>query len=71
MVFQVFKLCGPVLVKQELDESKQNVNKRIDFISKELKRCNDTLVTMEKKQDKQRETLQKLQQQLQVAVAMK
>lgn len=67
----MFKLCGPVLVKQELDESKQNVNKRIDFISKELKRCNDTLVKMENKQDKQRETLQKLQQQLQVAVAMK
>ena len=32
----VFKLVGPVLVKQDLDEAKQNVNKRIDYISGEM-----------------------------------
>ncbi|KAH9361213.1 hypothetical protein HPB48_001571 [Haemaphysalis longicornis] len=32
----VFKLIGPVLIKQGLDEAKQNVNKRIDYITSEL-----------------------------------
>jgi prefoldin beta subunit len=29
----VYKMIGPVLVKQNLDESKQNVQKRIDYIA--------------------------------------
>ena len=33
---EVFKLIGPVLIKQELSEAKQNVQKRIDYISKEM-----------------------------------
>lgn len=33
---EVFKLIGPVLIKQDLDEAKQNVNKRIEFITNEL-----------------------------------
>lgn len=69
--FQVYKLFGPVLVKQELEESRQNVAKRMEYIKKELKRCNDTIETLEKRQDKHRENLQKLQQQFQVSVAMK
>lgn len=32
----VFKLVGPVLVKQDLDEAKQNVNKRVDYITGEM-----------------------------------
>lgn len=67
----MYKLFGPVLVKQELEESRQNVGKRMEYIKKELKRCNDTLETLEKRQDKHRENLQKLQQQFQVSVAMK
>lgn len=67
----MYKLYGPVLVKQDLQEARQNVGKRMEYIKKELKRCNDTLETLEKKQDKHRESLQKLQQQYQVAVAMK
>ena len=43
----------------------------MDYINKELKRCQDTINTIEKKQDKHRENLQKLQQQYQFAVAMK
>lgn len=70
-MLQVYKLYGPVLVKQDLEESRQNVNKRIDYINKELKRCQETLGILEKKQDKQREILHKLQQQFQVASAMK
>lgn len=33
---EVFKLIGPVLMKQDLEEAKQNVNKRIEFITNEL-----------------------------------
>lgn len=31
----VFKLIGPVLVKQDLEEARQNVSKRIDYITGE------------------------------------
>ena len=34
----VFKLVGPVLAKQDLNESKANVQKRIEYISKEIAR---------------------------------
>ena len=32
----IFKLVGPVLIKQDFEEAKQNVDKRIDYISGEL-----------------------------------
>ena len=35
----VFKLIGPVLVKQEKNESQSNVNKRVEFINSELYVC--------------------------------
>ena len=35
----IYKLVGPVLVKQDMTEAKQNVNKRIDFIKTELYAC--------------------------------
>lgn len=74
-LLQVYKLFGPVLVKQDLEDSRQNVVKRMDYIKKELKRCNDNIEDLEKKQDKHRENIQKFQQQLQslqqLAAAMK
>ncbi|XP_057367587.1 mitochondrial adenyl nucleotide antiporter SLC25A23-like [Daphnia carinata] len=63
----VFKLIGPVLVKQDLEEARQNVNKRIDYITAETKRLDKTIEELDKKQDTQRETLGKMQQQLQQA----
>ena len=33
---EVFKLVGPVLVKQDLVEAKENVMKRMDYIKSEL-----------------------------------
>ena len=32
----VYKLIGPVLMNQELDDAKQNVAKRLDFIKAEM-----------------------------------
>ena len=33
---KVYKLVGPVLVKQDLTEARGNVQKRIDYINGEL-----------------------------------
>lgn len=62
---EVFKLIGPVLVKQELEEAKQNVAKRMDYIKGELKRVDDMIASLDSKQDSYREKLSKLQQQFQ------
>ncbi|EAA00297.3 probable prefoldin subunit 6 [Anopheles arabiensis] len=66
----VYKLYGPVLVKQDLEESKQNVGKRIEYITKELKRCGENITQLEAKQDKYRANLQKLQMQYQSQMAI-
>jgi prefoldin beta subunit len=58
-------------VKQTLTDSQQNISKRIDFIEKELQKCNDRLGGIENEQDKHRESLGKLQQQLNVLTAIK
>ncbi|XP_020292117.1 prefoldin subunit 6 [Pseudomyrmex gracilis] len=58
----VFKLIGPVLVKQDLSEAKQNVSKRMDYIKAELKRVDDTLASYEKKMETQKDALNKLEQ---------
>ncbi|KAL1517321.1 hypothetical protein ABEB36_001100 [Hypothenemus hampei] len=64
---KVYKSVGPVLIKTELVEAKQNVNKRIDYINKELKKVDELIASLEKKMDGHTESLQKLQHQLQQA----
>lgn len=63
----VYKLMGPVLVKQELEESRQTVDKRIEYITNEIKRHEVTLKDLDKKQDSHKEVINKLQQQFQQA----
>lgn len=67
----MYKLFGPILIKQTLEESKQNVNKRIDFINGELNRCQKTLTDLDKKQEQHRESLMKLQTQYQAKLVAK
>merc|ERR1712106_651366 len=62
---KVFKLIGPALVNQDLSEAKGNVEKRIDYISGELKRKEETLADLDKKQDAAREKMQEVQMQMQ------
>eukprot|EP00928_Gymnodinium_smaydae_P059390 TRINITY_DN42701_c0_g1_i1.p1 TRINITY_DN42701_c0_g1~~TRINITY_DN42701_c0_g1_i1.p1 ORF type:complete len:129 (-),score=63.01 TRINITY_DN42701_c0_g1_i1:171-557(-) len=65
----IFKLVGPVLVKQNSDDSKANVQKRLEYITGELDRSNKIIETAEKDiADKQQE-LVKMQQELQQAAA--
>ena len=61
----VYKLIGPVLVKQDLEEAKLTVQKRIDYIQEELKRHEKSISELQVKQDRQRESIAKLQQQYQ------
>ncbi|XP_072015920.1 prefoldin subunit 6-like [Amphiura filiformis] len=64
---QVYKMMGPVLIKQDVDEAKQTVKKRIEYITGELKRQETNIKDLEKQQDSYREKLSKLQQELQKA----
>merc|ERR1711942_228167 len=62
---KVFKLIGPALVNQDLGEAKGNVEKRISYITGELKRKDDQLAALDKKQDESREKMQEVQMQMQ------
>ena len=62
---KIFKLIGPALVPQELGEAKSNVEKRISYIAGELKRKEDTMADLDKKQDEAREKMQEIQVQMQ------
>ncbi|VDK84714.1 unnamed protein product [Litomosoides sigmodontis] len=57
----VYKLIGPVLIKQDLTEAKQNVEKRIDYITAEIKRLEKTIADDATKQENQKQTVMRLQ----------
>uniref|UniRef100_A0A1A8MC98 Prefoldin subunit 6 n=3 Tax=Nothobranchius TaxID=28779 RepID=A0A1A8MC98_9TELE len=63
----IYKLIGPVLVKQDLDEAKATVAKRLEYINGEVQRYETLLKDMEKKSEQHRELLTVLQQELQKA----
>ncbi|XP_078242244.1 prefoldin subunit 6 [Pogona vitticeps] len=65
----VYKLIGPVLVKQDMDEAKATVGKRLDYITGEIKRYEAQMQEYDKKSDQQREVLARLQQEFQKAQA--
>ncbi|KAA8519502.1 hypothetical protein F0562_013758 [Nyssa sinensis] len=67
----VYKLIGPVLVKQDMAEANANVRKRIEYISAELKRLDATLQDLEDKQNSKKDALLKLQQRIQSVQAGK
>ncbi|THU53547.1 hypothetical protein C4D60_Mb10t15580 [Musa balbisiana] len=67
----VYKLIGPVLVKQDLAEANANVRKRIEYISAELKRLDGTLKESEDKQNSKKESVLQLQQKIQTLQAGK
>ncbi|XP_046845137.1 prefoldin subunit 6-like [Xenia sp. Carnegie-2017] len=61
----IYKLIGPVLVKQDPVEAKDTVTKRIAYISKEIERIDLTVKDLESKFQKHKQTLGGLQQQFQ------
>ena len=62
---KIYKLIGPALVKQDLSEAKTNVEKRISYIGGEIKRKDELLKDLDKKQDEAREKMQEIQMQTQ------
>ncbi|XP_045592096.1 prefoldin subunit 6 [Procambarus clarkii] len=61
----VYKLIGPALIRQDLEEARQNVNKRVDYITQEIKRHENTMEKLDKDSDSKRDSIGKLQQQMQ------
>jgi prefoldin beta subunit len=66
---EVFKLIGPVLAKQELTDARQNVQKRIDYIGKEIERIEslvaDNLKGIEAQKERVERSRTKIRQALQ------
>jgi len=58
----VYKLLGPVLVKQDLQESKTNVKKRIEFIKAEMERIEKQQNEYEKQQEELKTQIMALQE---------
>ncbi|KAF9056494.1 Prefoldin [Panaeolus papilionaceus] len=50
----VYKLIGPVLVKQDQVEAKTNVETRLDFIRSEIRRVESQIKDIEGKQEKKK-----------------
>ncbi|GAA5929691.1 tubulin-binding prefolding complex subunit YKE2 [Sporobolomyces koalae] len=61
---QVYKLIGPILMKQEQDEAKQNVEKRLEWIDGEIKRTETNLKSLEGKLEAKRLEIVHVQTQL-------
>lgn len=61
---EVFKLVGPVLMKQNISDAKVNVSKRITFIRGEMKRIGSAIKIAEVKLKESKEKLQKMQETL-------
>ncbi|KAH9970528.1 Prefoldin [Lactifluus volemus] len=61
----VFKLIGPVLVKQDQVEAKGNVDKRLEFIRGEIKRMEAQIEEIEQSSEKKKLELVELQTELQ------
>ena len=57
----MFKLIGPVLVKQELLEVKTNVSKRIEYIKNDMSRLEKNLKKKQDEIDGVRAQISKLQ----------
>jgi len=59
---KVFKLVGPILAKQDLNEAKNNVEKRIEFIGKEIERMDKLEVDFQGLIEEKRKSIMKLQE---------
>ena len=62
---QVYKLIGPTLVSQDPADARVIVSKRLEYISKETKRCEQLIADYDKQEDACRQVIMKLQQQVQ------
>lgn len=67
---QVFKLVGPVLLSVELEDSKQNVGKRLEFIETELKKIDSNIASKQQEMNELGDQIAEAQQKLQSEAAV-
>lgn len=65
----VYKQVGPVLLQQDLDEAKQTVSKRLEYIDGEKKKLEGKIESLETEGNKLAVQVQKMQAQLQQTTA--
>ncbi|KAB8070258.1 putative prefoldin subunit 6 [Aspergillus leporis] len=65
----IYKLIGPVLLKQDKNEALMAVNGRLDFIEKEIKRIEGQIKENQEKSDKKRAEVLQYQSQMQQQAA--
>ncbi|ORX58477.1 Prefoldin [Piromyces finnis] len=61
----IYKMIGPVLVKQDRADATQNVDKRLEYINGEIKRIEKLIKDLEEKQEKKKNEVATLQLQFQ------
>ena len=61
----VYKMIGPVLVKQDTEEARSNVDKRLEYIKGEISRVEDRIAELSKKSDKTKTEIVTIQNVLQ------
>lgn len=64
---KIFKMVGPVLMKNDLDDAKQTVGKRLEFINGEIKKLETSIATKEEKAAEIARKVQQIQGQMQQA----
>ena len=65
----MYKTVGPVFFKQDYDEVKENVDKRLEFIAKEVQKVDDQVKAKQEEQQKIGELIMKKQNDLRQKVA--
>jgi prefoldin beta subunit len=65
----IYKMVGPVLIKNSLEETKETVSKRIEFISAEKKRLESKGQELERQGNEISDKVQQMQSSLQQATA--
>jgi len=61
----VYKLVGPMLIKQDLVEAKANVSKRLEYIGAEIKRFDMSLKTLQNRDREKQDEIIKIQKKIQ------
>ncbi|KAL0073524.1 Prefoldin [Phycomyces blakesleeanus] len=67
----IYKLIGPVLVKQDKSEATTNVKNRLDLIGSEIKRVENQLKELTEKSEMKKNTIGELQMQYQQLASQK
>lgn len=62
----IYRLVGPVLLKQDKMEANSTVDGRLDFIAKEISRTETRIKDLQQNNDKKRSELIQLQQKMQM-----